>query len=64
GEPLRLATLLGGAAVIAGGVAVARLRPMVAVEGPPVIPELAEEGLGGSMGNTGIDSEDAPAEIS
>ncbi|MDP2183621.1 MAG: EamA family transporter [Actinomycetota bacterium] len=64
GEPLTLATLLGGAAVIAGGIAVTRLRPMVAVEGPPVIPELAEEGLDGSMGNTGIDSEDTPAGFS
>jgi drug/metabolite transporter (DMT)-like permease len=36
-EPLTLATILGGAAVIAGGIAVARTRGGASVDGPPVL---------------------------
>jgi drug/metabolite transporter (DMT)-like permease len=36
-EALTLATVVGGAAVVAGGIAVARLRVGASVDGPPVI---------------------------
>jgi len=53
GEPLTLATLLGGAAVIAGGIAVVRTRSGVSVDSPPLVLEeespvtVIEKGPGG-----------------
>lgn len=48
-EPLVVTTVLGGAAVIAGGIAVARMTPGASVDGPPVIIE--ESASGADEGN-------------
>jgi len=51
-EPITLATAIGGALVVAGGIQVARMEPQQGIEAPGIVPEGVDE-RGADHGGTG-----------